>query len=56
MVDDESRVGMAIDQRRAVVQIAPAQNVDRKVVANGGAKDAVEAGVVRLALRLLASA
>src|SRR5713226_8398522 len=34
MVDDESRVGMAIDERSARVQVAPAQDVDRKVVAN----------------------
>src|SRR6266516_3979609 len=53
MVDDESRVGMAIDQRSARVQVAPAQDVDRKVVANGCAQDAVEARVARLALRLL---
>src|SRR6202158_3141440 len=35
MVDDESRVGVAIHQRGALVQVAPAQDVDRKVVANG---------------------
>jgi len=30
MVDDESRVGMAIDERSADFQIVPAQDVDRK--------------------------
>ena len=30
MVDDESRVGVAIDQRRALVQVAPEQDVDWK--------------------------
>ena len=50
MVDDEARVRVAIDQRGAVVQVAPAQNIDRNVVANGGTEDAVEAGVVWIAL------
>jgi hypothetical protein len=53
MADDEARIGMAIDQRGARVQVAPAQDVDRKVVANGCAQDPIEAGVVWLALRLL---
>ena len=53
MVDDESRVGMAIDQRSARVQIVPAQDVDRKVVTNGGAQNPAEARVVRLAPGLL---
>jgi hypothetical protein len=53
MVDDEARVGMAVDQRGARVQVAPAQNVDGKIVANGGTQDPVEARVVRLAVRLL---
>src|SRR5262249_16803859 len=53
VVDDESRVGVAIDQGGARLQVAPAQDIDRKVVANGGAQDRVEARVVRLALRLL---
>ena len=53
MIDDEPRVGMAIDQRPARVQIVPAQQVDRKIVANRRARDPVEAGVVRRALRLL---
>ena len=38
MVDDEPRVGMAIDERSAGVEIVPAQDVDRKVVANGRAR------------------
>src|SRR5580700_6917938 len=41
--------GMAIDERSARVQIAPAQDVDRKVVANRRAGDPVEARVVRIA-------
>jgi hypothetical protein len=48
MVDDESRVGVAVDQRRTRVQVAPAQHVDRKVVPNGRAQDPVEARVVRI--------
>ena len=56
MVDDESRVGMAIDQRNARVQIVPAQDVDRKIVTNGRARDPVEAGIIGRALRLLPSA
>ena len=47
MVDDEPRVGMAIDERGARVQIVPAQEIDRKVVANGGARNPAEAGVIR---------
>jgi hypothetical protein len=44
---------MAIDERSARVQVAPAQHVDRKVVANGRAQDPVEARIIRLALGLL---
>ena len=47
VVDDEARVGMAVDQRRARVQVAPEQDVDRKVVLDGRARDPVEARVVR---------
>ena len=47
MVDDEARIGMAVDQRRARVDVAPAQDVDRKVVLDGRARDPVEARVVR---------
>src|SRR6202035_1213693 len=43
MINDEARLGMAIDQRGAFVQIVPAQKVDRKVVADGGARDPVAA-------------
>ena len=46
MVDDEARIGMAIDQRGACIEIAPAEEVDRKIVAHGGARDPVEAGIV----------
>jgi hypothetical protein len=52
MVDDESRVGMAIDERGAHVQVVPEQDVDRKIVTHGRAQDPVEARVVRLAPRL----
>src|SRR5437879_3407991 len=51
MVDDESRVGVAVDERRARVDVAPAQHVDREVVPNRGAQDPVEARVVRIAPR-----
>jgi hypothetical protein len=44
---------MAIDQRCSRVQVAPAQDIDRKVVAHGRAQNAVEARIVWLALRLL---
>jgi hypothetical protein len=39
MVDDEARVGVAIDQRRAGIEVPPAQDVDRKVVASGRAQE-----------------
>jgi len=35
MVDDEARVGVPIDQRGAVVEIVPAQEIDREIVPNG---------------------
>src|SRR5262245_25160452 len=53
MVDDEARIGVTVDQRGARIHVAPAQDVDRKVVLYGRAQDAIEARVVRLALRLL---
>src|SRR6202040_1315899 len=53
MVDDEPRIGVAVDQRRARVHVAPAQYVDRKVVLYGRAQDSVEARVIRLAVCLL---
>ena len=53
MVDDEARIGVTVDQRRACIHVAPAQYVDRKVVLYGRAQDAVEAGVIRLAVPLL---
>jgi len=34
MIDDETRVGVTVDQRRARVEVAPEQDVDRKIVAN----------------------
>jgi len=39
MVDDEARIGVAVDQRRARIHVAPAQYVDRKVVLYGRAQD-----------------
>src|SRR5271166_2393917 len=53
MIDDEPRVGMAIDERCARIHIAPEQDIDREIVLHGRAQDPVEARVVRLALRLL---
>ena len=53
MIDDEARIGVAVDQRRARIHVAPAQDVDRKVALYGRAQDPVEARVIRLALRLL---
>src|SRR5262249_52215196 len=53
MVDDEARIGVTVDQRRARIHVAPAQYVDRQVVLYGRTQDAIEARVVRLALRLL---
>src|ERR1700730_2485024 len=50
MIDDEAHVGVAVDQRGARVDIAPEQDVDREIVSDGCAQDAVEAGVVRRAL------
>jgi len=37
MVDDEARVGVAVDQRGAHAQIAPEQDVDREIEAGGRA-------------------
>src|ERR1700722_5052408 len=54
MVEDEARVGMAVDQRGAGVDVAPAQDVDGQVVAHGRAQDAAVARVVRRALLLMA--
>ena len=42
--------GVTVDQRRARIQVAPAQDVDRKVVLGGRARDAVEAGMARVAV------
>jgi len=53
MVEDEARVGVAVDQRHARVHVTPAQHVDRQVVPHRGTQEAVEARGVRLALRLL---
>src|SRR5262245_30033498 len=50
MVDDETCIGVAVDQRRARIHVAPAQYVDRKIVLYGRAQDAVEARVIRLAV------
>ena len=50
MINDEAHVGVAVDQRGARVDIPPEQDVDREIVSDGCAQDAVEAGVVRRAL------
>ena len=50
MVDDEPRVGVAVDQRGARVDVAPEQDVDREIVFDGRAQDAVEPRIVRRAL------
>src|SRR6516225_2173119 len=50
MVDDEARVGVAIDQRYACIDVAPAQYINRKVVLYGRAGDAVEPRVSRVAV------
>jgi hypothetical protein len=55
MVDDEPRVGVAVDQRRARVDVAPEQDVDREIVFDGRAQDAVEPRIVRRPLRLYSS-
>ena len=52
MIDDPSRIRMAVDQRRAVLEVGPAQQIDGQVVLHGRARDAVEARVVRRALVL----
>ena len=49
MVDDEARVGMAVDQLGALVELAPAQEIDRQIVLDGGPQDPVEAGIGRRA-------
>src|SRR6266481_6216654 len=53
MIDDEARIGVAIDHGRARIHVAPAQYIDRKVVLCGRTRDPVEARVTRVALRLL---
>jgi hypothetical protein len=40
-------------QRRACIDVAPAQYVDREVVLYGRVRDAVEARIIRIQLRLL---
>src|SRR5450759_3822736 len=53
MVDDKSGLGVAVDQRNARVQVAPAQHVDRKVVPDGFAQGPVEARDAWVAPRFL---
>ena len=53
MVDDEARIGMAVDQCRARIDVAPEKNVHRKIVLNGRAQDPVEAWIVWRSIRLL---
>src|SRR5215472_16594651 len=50
MVDDEPRVGVAVGQHRVRVDVAPEQDVDREIVFDGRAQDAVEPRIVRRAL------
>src|SRR6185295_5955117 len=50
---DESRVGVAVDERRARVQVARGQEIDWKDVPGGFAQDPVEAWVVRVAPPIL---
>src|SRR5262245_63617506 len=52
MVDDETVIGVAVDQHRARIHVVPAQYVDRKILLYGRAQDAVEARVIRLAVPL----
>src|SRR5438309_421427 len=51
MVDDEPRVGVAVDKGGAGVEIAPEQDVDREIVTSRGTAYSVEARVVRRAVR-----
>jgi hypothetical protein len=51
MIDDEAHVGMAVDQRSARVDVAREEDIDREVVSDRCAQDAVEARVIRRALR-----
>src|SRR5215468_8893158 len=53
MANDEARIGMPIDHRGARIHVAPAQDVDRKVVLCGRLRDPVEARVTRRTLRVL---
>ena len=53
MVDDEARIGVPVDQGRARIHVVPAQDIDRKVVLDGRARDPVEARMVRRALYFL---
>ena len=55
MVDYEPRIGVAVDQRRARIHVAPAQDVDGKVMLYGRAQDPIEARVIWLALLLPSS-
>src|SRR6476619_6289502 len=48
VVDDEAGFRKAIDDRSAGVDPAPAQHVHREIVTGGGARDALEAGMIRV--------
>src|SRR5262249_8473667 len=50
MIDDEARIGVAIDYGGPRVQVAPAQNVDREIVLDGRTSDTVEARVSGVAV------
>ena len=47
MVDNEPRVGMTVNQRRARIDVAPEKNVDWEIVFDGRAQDAVKPRIVR---------
>jgi hypothetical protein len=47
MVDEEARIRMAIDERRARVEVSPEEHVDRKAVPRRFARDAIDARIVR---------
>ena len=42
MIDDETYIGMTIDQLCASVDVSPKEHVDRKIMLNCSAQDAVD--------------
>ena len=53
MVDDETCFGMAVDHRGAGIDIAPAQDVHREVMAHCSARAAVQLRVIGIAPAVL---